>query len=417
MRKLFAAVAITFFVLPTALWAAGVRARPFENRRMASAPKVADGWKAFDGATRFFVDRLPLREQAVRANTWASVHVFDTTPDYSRNAAGGNPTNDALPFGQPAQPEKPKAVQRTAEGGAPGVGVQPAVGVLEGRDGWLFLEAELSAACTYFISWRQAVRRWERMVSIIRASGRRVVFALVPDKATIYPEFLPDTFKEKDCLAKGRKHVWDTIEATKDPGVLGLRKAMLAGKGRTTKDSSYYPKGTHWGTKGAVQAVRTVLERLGGDVQLRDSEIVKSSIKYSGDLADLRGAPEQGTSPDWTISRPLAPTQNATEKIGAKAKLEIRRRVAGGAPLIPGRTLFVYDSFGVAMQAALASYTRELASVLWYATPPSELMDAIAGSDTVILEKVERDTNYLASDQGVVTPAFLDKLERRLRRR
>ena len=52
------------------------------------------------------------------------------------------------------------------------------------------------------------------------------------------------------------------------------------------------------------------------------------------------------------------------------------------------------------MIAPLSAYTREFARSCWYQTPPGDIIEAIAGADTVVLEKVERDPNYFASDQG-----------------
>jgi hypothetical protein len=81
LRLAFALAALFFFATPVALRMAGVTARPFENRRLADAPRVSQGFDAFPQATRFFVDRLPLREQAVRADTWISRSIFATTPN------------------------------------------------------------------------------------------------------------------------------------------------------------------------------------------------------------------------------------------------------------------------------------------------------------------------------------------------
>ena len=106
MRRVFAVLALLFFCLPVGLRAVGITVRPFENRELAGAPKLSDGWNAFDQGTRFFVDRLPLREQAVRANTWISLHVWDTLPDYARARNG---KDDALPFGAPQAKAPPSA--------------------------------------------------------------------------------------------------------------------------------------------------------------------------------------------------------------------------------------------------------------------------------------------------------------------
>ncbi|MDA0179186.1 hypothetical protein OJ997_02670 [Solirubrobacter phytolaccae] len=373
MRKLVAAFALLFFAAPLLLWAGGVRARPFENRPMAPRPALSDGWDAFDGATRFFVDRLPLREQAVRANTWVSVNVFDTTPDYS----GGE--ENALPFGKPEQPAKPTPTP--APGAAP-----PPTGVLKGRDGWLFLEADLQNACKPSIAWDEAMRRYRRLIELIRDSGRKVAFVIPPDKSTVYSRYLPkDGFAEQDCYAAGKREGWRRVEDAGLPELLPLRKTMLAGRADPPQES-YWPEDTHWNTKGGVQAARAVLEHLDGP-PIRESEIVKGRVEHTGDLAALIGANATRTGPDWKIQRPA------------------------GAPVYPGRTAFLIDSFGPTLAVGLTPYMQELVPADWLTTPADQLIQAIVAADTVILEKVERDVTYLVSDAGIVTPAFMDALE------
>lgn len=370
MRKPFAAFALLFFFAPLLLWAGGVRARPFENRPMAAAPSLSDGWDAFDGATRFFVDRLPLREQAVRANTWTSVNVFGTTPDYGDRAGG------ALPFGQPEQPAEP----------TPAAGPQPSAGVLEGQDGWLFLQADLQNACKPPIAWDAAMERYERLLAIIRDSGRKVAFVAVPDKSTVYARHLPtDGFAEQDCYRAGKREGWDQLEQAGLPELLWLRQTMVEGRAEPPEET-YWPEDTHWNTKGGVQAARAVLEQLGGP-PIPESEIVKGRTEHTGDLAALIGAAAERSGPDWAIQR------------------------AADAPKYPGRTAFLIDSFGPTLAVGLAPYMQELVSADWLVTPSDQLIQAIVAADTVILEKVERDVPYLVSDGGILTPAFMDALE------
>ncbi|RKQ92889.1 acetyltransferase AlgX (SGNH hydrolase-like protein) [Solirubrobacter pauli] len=407
MRKLVAAFALLFFFAPLLLWVAGVRARPFENRPMASRPQLSQGWEAFDGATRFFVDRLPLREQAVRANTWVSLNVFDTTPDYGGNqTAGGNPSRDALPFGEPDQPAKPE----------PTAGANPGATdttVLKGKDGWLFLQGELARACAEYIPWARAMQRWERMLSIIRASGRDVVLVVPPDKSTIYPEYLPDAFAEKDCYKPGRAKAWKALEGTGNDDVLPLREAELAVKAAPPEET-YHPEDTHWNSKGAALGVRALLRHLGGPAQLRDADLQKGRVDYQGDLSGLVGTPKKRDAPLWTVKRNDEQPEVTKQQVG-DVELTTQRWPDVGDPLREGRTVFVQDSFGVAMLDALGPYFSELQNVPWFGTPTADLLASIEAADTVILEKVERDINFFASDGGMLTEAFLGDLEAALR--
>jgi alginate O-acetyltransferase complex protein AlgJ len=271
-------------------------------------------------------------------------------------------------------------------------------------------------ACNFFVPWDEAVRRLERAVAIIRASGRRVVFAIPPDKATIYPEYVPGVYKDKDCAARGRRQVWSALEGSHDPGILGLRKAMLAAKAPPPGET-YYRNDTHWNTKGAILGLRAILERLGGPTQIRDDEIAESRVKVAGDLSKLMGAPAELDSPAWNIRRDAGPNTETNERLAGGGSAKLLTRPKAAVPLIPGRTLLIHDSYGDIFETALAAYTRELSIMLWFDTPPAAFIDAIRRSDTVIFEKVERDVDYYASDAGLFTPKFLDELRRGLARR
>ena len=373
VRRVVALLALAFFFAPLALRAAGMTAREFENRPMATLPKLAQGWDAMTQGKRFLVDRLPLREQAVRADAWISTNVFDTDPAAGRAGVQG-------PAGLPAKPPAEPAAAAPAPAGDKPVA---------GKAGWLFLEGEFTRACAPFIAWPEAMARWQRMVSIIRRSGRRVALVVAPDKSAIHPEYLPASFAQRSCLGPGHRAAWEAIEGASDPAVLGLRRAMLAAKRPGTR-GPYFRKDTHWNTMGGTIAVRELLEHVGGGVRVADAEIVRGRTEYSGDLANLSGTPQVDTAPRWTIERPA------------------------GAPRVPGRTLFLYDSFGVAMQDALVGYLDDPAPLEWYNSSPAAIIEAVRRADTVVLETVEREVNYKASDLGVVTPAFLARLRRAL---
>jgi hypothetical protein len=412
LQRLFAVLALLFFCLPVGLRAVGVTANPFENRRLADPPKVSAGWDAFDQATRFFVDRLPLREQAVEANTWVALHLWDSVPDYGRRSGR---EADALPFGQPDTAAPPGGGQRAPDA-APGNAqqVQGGLTVLRGKDGWLYLEDELGRACTTFSPWPVVMRRYQRVVDLLRAHGKRAIVVVPPDKSTIYPEFLPDSYKEKDCAGPGREAAWKALGSA--PGVLGLRDRLLATK-TPPPEESYWPNDTHWNTKGATIGTRAVLERLGTRVRMRDDEIERTRSPHQGDLANLLGVHEEVESPTWTVKRPIAPGTGRDETMANGSVIHVSTQPAGGAPLLAGRTVFLYDSFGIGMLGALAPYMRELRSLQWFlAKDHEDLIEAMATADTVILEKVERDANYLASDGGVLTPDFLTRLRARLER-
>jgi hypothetical protein len=151
------------------------------------------------------------------------------------------------------------------------------------------------------------MRRWQRLASIIRRSGRRVVVLFPPDKSTIHPEYLPDSFAQRACLGSGHRANWRSIERATDPAILGLRRAMLAAK-RPGSAGPYYRQDSHWNRMGGTIAVREVLKRLGRRVRMRPSEIVRSRERYQGrpHRAQRRSAARRGSRVDDPARRAWA---------------------------------------------------------------------------------------------------------------
>ncbi len=371
IRLAFALLAIAFFAAPVALRAVGVHANAFENRRLAQAPELSQGWEVFQQATRFLTDRMPLREQAVRANTKLWDKVFGTAPRY-----GSAAKDRALPFGgAPGAAGAPPGTPQAQAGGAP-----------RGRDGWLYVPDELSTMCKPPVPFPQAIRRWEQLVSLVRASGRRAVMLIPPDKGSIYPEHLPADSSLTRCAKRGKREFWQQVSRLpRGAGLVGLREELLSLK-RQTSDLVYSKSDTHWTTVGAIALVRAALASVGRGVQVAPGEFRPARPQpLVGDLSVLLGDPRSETVPQRIIRR--SPT----------------------APRVPGRSLFVHDSFGNAPMALLRPYFEDLDVMLWDSVKPAQAARRIAAADTVIFENVERSFTIRAG-AGTLDPTYFRQL-------
>ena len=376
VRVAFAILAIGFFAVPILLRGVGVTATAFENRRFADPPRVSQGWDAFQQTSRFLTDRLPLREQAVRANTELWQTFFGTAPRYGATGGGG-----ALPFAG-------KAEGTAGDGGGARARGQ-ARQVLPGRDGWLFVKGELERSCTPMMPFGAALARWRRLISIVRASGRRAMLMVPPDKGSIYGEYLP-AGDLTDCARPAKRGFWQLLASEpRASGVVQLERP-LAAKKRRGGQVLYSKKDSHWTSAGSLEMVRAVLERLGKGVRLKRREVVGlPKEEYVADLSVLRGESTKDTRPAQTVRR------------------------ATGARRVHGRTLFVRDSFGDGALPFLSLYFADLRKTTWL-VPPAQLTRAIARADTVIFESVEREFAARASEQGPLGKNFLERLRRRL---
>jgi alginate O-acetyltransferase complex protein AlgJ len=342
-RHVIAAVALLFFALPIGARLVGVKAKPFENHSFAGRPALSDGWDAFPQTTRFFTDRMPLRQQAVTANKRISESVFGTTPSYGTSTVAGT---------APPKSDRPQgALSR----------------VTDGKNGWLYLTQSMNNACAekrrYPIN--DAIATWLRMARVLRSQGKNVVLVVPPDKDTIYPEFLPDEFGAKDCLPQDRNALWRKLDAAERPGFIPMRDIMVRAR-ETHRDLIYLRKDAHWSDIGASYVVRSVLGRVGGGVRMLDSELRYSHEDYVGDLTVLENDTTKDVRPTITVER------------------------APGAAKVPGTTVMLGDSFGTRALDLLNPYFDRLETVQWDGAADVVRLDAIKRADTVILETVER---------------------------
>ncbi len=145
------------------------------------------------------------------------------------------------------------------------LGDSPSADVIRGRDGWLFLGYN-SAVNNYLRRYRLGPEPLERARRILEGRrdwlaryGARFVLVVVPDKHTIYPEYLPfppaypDTPPVLDQLL-------DYMAAHSDVPIIDLRPALMAAK---ASGPVYYKTNTHWNPAGAYAGYRVVAGRLG----------------------------------------------------------------------------------------------------------------------------------------------------------
>jgi alginate O-acetyltransferase complex protein AlgJ len=372
IRLAVAAVALAFFMLPGALLAVGVRAEPFENRKLAGPPKLDHGWQAFDETTRYVIDHLPLRQQAVRANTWVHLNIFGNAPSYARGGAGAGRA-DALPFGAGRVDRDASPRGRAAAAG----------GVVVGKDGWLFLRRDFELACRPPVPIEKAVARWRRFISIVRNSGRKAVLVVVPDKSSIYPEELPATFTGSKCGPAGQERLLRLLDTDGRWGVVSLHQPLVQAKAANA-GPVYLRADTHWTAAGALTLAEQTLPRLHRTLRIAPGEARPGPDKrVIGDLSRLLGAPQRETA----------------------ATLRIRRK---GRARLPGRTLTVGDSFWDTAGPLLHPYLAHERHLRWNRVSAFALIRAMRGADTVIFQTVIRNFDPLASDRGVPDqPAYV----------
>jgi len=237
----------------------------------------------------------------------------------------------------------------------------------------------------------ELVRQLKAFERAIEANGKRFVFIVAPDKATIYPEYVGFKRPANSC---GKNFFDLLLEAlAKDPlhNFIRLDKALLGAK----KDALlYYPRGTHWNYRGALTASRIILERLTGPgmrLDIPPVDVIKATSvpdlagTFSLGLAEKVDFPARAHWDGKVSIKECKPLPNRM------SRLRITTTPGPGRPVLPP-TIIYRDSFMITPLMLMAGSFKDL-DALWtknIPVGPKWDFSSIRESDIFIIEVVER---------------------------
>ena len=368
--KWFATALVALFVAAIGIGLAGVsRDAPaqFENRKIAALPAMPSTWVALrDYPARFdafFDDRFGMRGPLVRLDHWARAIVFAVSP-------------------------VPK--------------------VLIGKAGWLYFRGEDAKAFDRWYRGSEAIGdaaiaalRIELLQRQAFLASRGIPFlvVVVPEKYSIYPEFLPDW-----AVARAARTPFDRIVTAlagdTELHFVDLRAALRAAKG---SQRLYYQTDSHWNYLGAsvgyaafMPEVTKLLPGLSIAAVMRPPYIAGVDY-YSGDLAQMLGLPAQFREDDIApLGKILATPESRCAQLDAAASGPGVESFVYRCPNPPLFTALIYrDSMGIPLQPMLAeNFSRS--TFVTSAQLDAALVDRL-NPDIVIEELVERTLTGLAA--------------------
>jgi alginate O-acetyltransferase complex protein AlgJ len=376
-------LALAFFFGPAAGYVLGQRPQEIENRRLKAFPSLSDGWSFFPDFATWATDHLPLRKQAVEANSALSERAFKEPPSYGGADTGvaGVPGTGAGAdrSGEPDQPTYPRVIQ--------------------GKDGWLYFGGDVSGPCQPIRSVADTLARLTRLARAVEKSGRRFVLTVPPDKSTAWPQQLPASYLGKSCAEARRTEFWSALRSSPPPGYVDLLGPIQAAQ-RANGAPIYRQTDTHWSDRGALLYAQGLADAL--KPGLWQHLTVKSSgtKTRAGDLGALIGRPHVDSYPgltlnragqDWQYTMPTAPLTTPVRVDPGP--------LPRGVPVITEPTLLLGDSFTNSSRTILPQLFTSL-SVLHNEVAgarPDTVATAMVNSDTVVYEIVERT---IASGRG-----------------
>jgi hypothetical protein len=301
--RLVIAAFVIGLLVPALTLAIGLRSRPIENRPLLEVPAPALGaiadasWMV--GVDAAIADNLKFRQYAIRIRGEVEWLTGGT----------GNPN------------------------------------VLRGRDGWLFIAGEFAPSCRFDAD--QLLEAFRTGSTALKAAGQDAHLLVIPDKHAVYPDKVATNPFPPSCVEVGRAKLAAGLAAMAPGAVDGqvLREAARAAD--PAGPLLFFPLDSHWTPTGATAVIEGLITSI--DPRLWSDEDVDRSgrSRLRTDLGAQMGIRRSGTVAGVAIRRALTVTRTDVEVPVevSNARSVFRTTSTGPLPVVPGRTVIVYDSF------------------------------------------------------------------------
>jgi alginate O-acetyltransferase complex protein AlgJ len=235
-------------------------------------------------------------------------------------------------------------------------GVSPIPQVLIGKKGWLYYAREnprrnvidYYRAAVPFTSeemekWRMALearRDW------LASRGIGYLVVMVPNKSTIYPEYLPSGLHQIRPQSR-LDQLLDYLRTRSTFRILDLRPALVAAK---SGGRLYHKTDSHWNDAGAFVAYRQILRELGRIYPVLHPRplsdfFVKNETTPGGDLAIMLGFPDI-LKEEQVILEPRTGPRAVISEPSRKISPWVMRSATESPVAAPLKVLMLRDSFG-----------------------------------------------------------------------
>jgi hypothetical protein len=281
-------------------------------------------------------------------------------------------------------------------------GVSPAHDVLIGRDGWLYFKGEEGTTLDRDFRGLRAfpdadiariVRELDRRARVLAAHGIAYLVTVAPDKATIYPEYLPSWMKRSPAPSPLDRLV-DALRADGAVRFVDLRAPLRAVK---AKERVYYMTDSHWNYLGARVAYGQLMHALAqalaptpvSPAPVHMPEYVPGLDVYHGDLARMTGDADRFGEPDIaSLGKILAtPESRCAQRVDAGETPGVERYACDAPGLL--KSAIVYrDSMAIPLIPMLSENFRSATYISGHALDPAFVLRE---QPTVVIEEmVER---------------------------
>jgi alginate O-acetyltransferase complex protein AlgJ len=142
----------------------------------------------------------------------------------------------------------------------------PPAGIV-GKNDWLFYGYELSEPSDNG-NVTTSIGLMQRFAKVLADNGTTVAVAMVPIKARVYSEHLPDNIKLTEHLSGNYDRIAASMKAAGIP-LLDLNTAFMTSPKRTADMPLYFRLDTHWAPSGAILAADTIRAQIDAQPALK----------------------------------------------------------------------------------------------------------------------------------------------------
>lgn len=385
-------LAVLFFATPGLLLVVGVRPAHFENRELAAFPSITDGWGFITGFGPWADDHIPFRDVAVSAADGISRGLFgEPAPQQTRKGDLGGPVQP------PTDPslDKPDPVAFAR--------------VVEGKEGWLYLGADVQQACEPLVPLEEVFARVNRLRLAVESSGRKFVFVVAPNKSTMEPDHLPAKYFGKACHQATTERFWSrVVDAT---GAIDIRDEL-----RTAAEQSggpvYTRKDSHWDNRGGIVMARAVVDAVSPGTSRTWKPESNGPFGRTGDLSRLLGRPEKDEFEAFSLKPDGEEVRS--RNLDGDEKQPQRSTQSPIRGVVDTKVGLLGDSFTFAgakyLVAGFTDITVQHTKAL--AEDPFQVGRMFAENEVVVLEVAER--NLVGGVDSVLNGPVLDAITREL---
>lgn len=276
--------------------------------------------------------------------------------------------------------------------------------VLLGREGWLFYRETVDDYLhTDSLTGRElfaAARTLALTSEYAQNHGARMVFTAAPNKASLYPQYLPYVGEP----LPGQDDMERLVPLLEEQGVTYADLfAPFEAQYRASGQILYHAADSHWTRRGAALAHDTLISSLGLEGRTAwFTQPGRVERTRRGDLYEMLYPTGSALEEETEFQRPFSFTY--VRPIRGPEDMRIQTET----PHQTGSLLMFRDSFGNTLYPFLAdSFGQALfsRSMPWQMSLLEE-----TGADTVVVELVERNLDYLV-DNPPIFPAPLRLLE------